>query len=40
MDKTFAEMNAEEKNGISHRANAMAKFAVVFAEEINKRKNK
>ena len=40
MDKTFAEMNAEEKNGISHRANAMAKFAVIFAEEINKRKNK
>jgi XTP/dITP diphosphohydrolase len=40
MDKTFAEMNAEEKNGISHRANAMAKFAVIFAEEIEKRKNK
>ena len=40
MDKTFAEMNAEEKNGISHRANAMAKFAVIFSEEIEKRKNK
>jgi XTP/dITP diphosphohydrolase len=40
MDKTLAEMNAEEKNGISHRANAMAKFAVIFAEEIEKRKNK
>ncbi len=38
MNKTFAEMNAEEKNGISHRANAMAKFAVIFAEEIEKRK--
>ncbi len=38
MGKTFAEMNAEEKNGISHRANAMAKFAVIFAEEIEKRK--
>ena len=39
MDKTFAEMNAEEKNGISHRANAMKKFAVLFAEEIERRKN-
>ncbi len=40
MGKTFAEMNAEEKNSISHRAAAMAKFALVFAEEIEKRKNK
>ncbi len=40
MGKTFAEMNAEEKNGISHRAAAMAKFAVIFAEEIERRKNK
>ena len=39
MDKTFAEMNAEEKNGISHRANAMKKFAVLFGEEIERRKN-
>ncbi len=38
MGKTFAEMNAEEKNSISHRANAMAKFAIIFAEEIEKRK--
>lgn len=34
MDKTFAEMNAEEKNSISHRANAMHKFAKIFAETI------
>ena len=32
MDKTFAEMNAEEKNAISHRARAMEKFAKIFAE--------
>ena len=36
MDKTFAEMNAEEKNGISHRAAAMHKFAKIFAETIQK----
>ncbi len=40
MGKTFAEMNAREKNSISHRAAAMAKFALVFAEEIEKRKKK
>ena len=33
MGKTFAEMNAEEKNSISHRARAMEKFAKFFAEE-------
>ena len=32
MDKTFAEMNAEEKNSISHRARAMEKFAKLFRE--------
>ena len=32
MDKTFAEMNAEEKNSISHRARAMEKFAKLFKE--------
>ena len=32
MDKTFAEMNAEEKNAISHRARAMEKFARIFTE--------
>ncbi|MBQ8497307.1 MAG: RdgB/HAM1 family non-canonical purine NTP pyrophosphatase [Clostridia bacterium] len=33
MGKTFAEMNAEEKNSISHRARAMEKFAKLFAKE-------
>jgi XTP/dITP diphosphohydrolase len=33
MGKTFAEMNAEEKNSISHRARAMEKFAKLFAEQ-------
>ena len=32
MGKTFAEMNAKEKNSISHRARAMAKFAQLFKE--------
>ena len=32
MDKTFAQMNAEEKNAISHRARAMEKFAKLFKE--------
>lgn len=32
MDKTFAEMNAEEKNAVSHRARAMEKFAKLFKE--------
>ena len=31
-DKTYAEMTPEEKNQISHRANAMAKFIAVFKE--------
>lgn len=30
--KTFAEMTQEEKNTVSHRANAMRKFAVEFAK--------
>ncbi len=38
MGKTFAQMNAEEKNSISHRANAMANFAKLFAAEIESRK--
>ena len=33
MGKTFAEMNAEEKNAISHRAREMEKFAKLFAEQ-------
>ncbi|MBE6686703.1 MAG: XTP/dITP diphosphatase [Ruminococcaceae bacterium] len=32
--KTFAEMNAEEKNSCSHRGKAMRKFAREFAEYI------
>ena len=32
MDKTFAQMNAEEKNAISHRARAMEAFAKLFAQ--------
>jgi len=32
MGKTFAQMNAEEKNAISHRARAMEKFAKLFKE--------
>lgn len=32
MDKTFAQMNAEEKNAISHRARAMEAFAKLFAK--------
>lgn len=38
LGKTFAEVNAEEKNAISHRARAMAVFAEMFSEEIQKRK--
>ena len=38
LGKTFAEVNAEEKNAISHRARAMALFAQMFSEEIQKRK--
>ena len=34
--KTYAEINAEEKNAISHRARAMAAFTGRFAEEITK----
>ncbi len=32
MDKTFAEMTAEEKNSISHRGMAMSKFAKEFSK--------
>lgn len=39
LGKTFAEMNAEEKNAISHRARAMARFAELFAEEMHRREN-
>ena len=35
-----AEMNSEEKDAISHRANAMKRFAVIFGEELEKRKAK
>ncbi len=35
--KTFAEMTAEEKNRVSHRARAMANFAELFAEEQKRR---
>ncbi len=34
--KTYAQMNAEEKNAISHRAAAMKLFCEKFAEEIEK----
>ncbi len=34
--KTYAEMNAEEKNSISHRAAAMRGFAEKFIEEVKK----
>ena len=34
-NKTFAEMNAEEKNICSHRAMAMKKFAIEFNKKIN-----
>ena len=36
LDKTFAEVNAEEKNAISHRARAAAAFAEIFIAEITK----
>lgn len=32
MDKTFAQMNPQEKNAISHRARAMEAFAKLFAQ--------
>ena len=34
MGKTFAEMTADEKNQISHRARAMAAFAEKFSKEL------
>ena len=33
--KTFAEMTQEEKNSVSHRANAMKLFAVKFKQALN-----
>lgn len=36
LGKTFAEINAEEKNAISHRARAAAAFAEIFTEELTK----
>ena len=33
LGKTFAEMNAEEKNAVSHRARAMARFGEIFVRE-------
>jgi XTP/dITP diphosphohydrolase len=36
LNKTFAEVNAEEKNAISHRARAAAAFAERFIAEITK----
>jgi XTP/dITP diphosphohydrolase len=36
LNKTFAEVNAEEKNAISHRARAAAAFAERFIEELIK----
>ena len=36
LDKTFAEVNAEEKNAISHRARAAGAFAERFIAEITK----
>jgi len=34
LDKTFAELDREEKNGISHRGEAVRAFAKLFAERI------
>jgi XTP/dITP diphosphohydrolase len=31
-DKSFAEISAEEKNSVSHRANAMRKFVKLIGE--------
>jgi XTP/dITP diphosphohydrolase len=33
-DKTLAELTAEEKNKVSHRANALREFAKIFKERI------
>ncbi len=38
-DKTLAELTAEEKNSISHRANALKEFAKIFKERINSKGN-
>ena len=32
MNKTYAEMNAEEKNAVSHRAKASEKMRQIMAE--------
>ncbi len=37
-DKTFAQLSAEEKNNISHRANALTKFAAAIREKQNAHK--
>lgn len=34
MKKTFAQMSAEEKNAVSHRGKAVAKFAQMLKEEV------
>ena len=34
LGKTYAEMSAEEKNAVSHRARSMAAFAEKFAKEV------
>lgn len=34
LEKTFAELTADEKNRISHRAIALEKFSSVFASEL------
>ena len=37
LGKTFAEMTAEEKNEVSHRARSMAEFAKIFSKEVNEK---
>ena len=37
LGKTFAEMTAEEKNEVSHRARSMAEFAKKFSKEVNEK---
>ncbi len=35
LDKTFAELSAEEKNSISHRARALDSFCAILKEKLN-----
>ncbi|MBQ8235806.1 MAG: XTP/dITP diphosphatase [Clostridia bacterium] len=35
LDKTFAELSAEEKNSVSHRARALDSFCAVLKEKLN-----